>query len=180
MGPCSTVGRTYSGFVKPISPRRDAGKIADVIITASQLTPPTAAPQVKSGVLSFAHLRPGKRPEIEASAPQHTTTTPARQSSPEPAPRSPRLLTVILVAKTAKIISTNYCHGCPRFLRAEIWERAYGNPYGRCRRDDIYVEAEDDIGEGGWYEVWRVIPASATVARCWYAVQEKKGVVEEL
>ena len=68
---------------------------------------------------------------------------------------------------TARIVAVNYCSGCRRFLPAVEWEKKYGNTYGRCRRDD--VELED-----GTYEVWKVIPAHATVVRCWYWIQENK------
>ena len=163
--------------LRPVSKK----STADAVTTSTAVQPAPATNGVakvvdkgKGKVLSFAHLKKSGVTPAEAKA--APSTLPASQPSPSPS-RSTYSIPAIL--PTALLIATNYCRGCDRFWPSETWETAHGNPYGRCRRDDIEVAEEDDInGVGGWYEVWRVIPISATVERCWYRVQEKKMVVE--
>ena len=132
------------------------------------------------GVMSFAHLRPGGK-QVQPKVPEkvevkvavnrdtkiETSTTPQRTSYRIPA-----------ILPTARLSAVNYCRGCGRFLPATPWEKTVGVPYGRCRRDDEVIEGGDMGGTGNVVrravEVWKSIPAGATVARCWYWMKETK------
>jgi len=139
-------------------------------------------------VMSFAHLKNKKRPEIEKAASSSVTIKPAGKSKtgimsfahlksgknksavkpPETKKpvREPQLSRIPKVMLTANLIKTNYCHGCSRFSPAVGWEKENGNPYGRCLR---IIDLEHEFPE-----VWRIIPGRATVARCYYHLKEKK------
>jgi len=113
-------------------------------------------------ILSFAHLK-GKKPadaSPPAPAPQPTPLTPVQDAPPQPRIRV-QSARGIGTMKTALLAAVNYCDGCPRFWPSDDNEKAQGVPYGRCCRDDK-----------GEYEVWRSIPLTATVAKCWYHQQE--------
>jgi len=66
------------------------------------------------------------------------------------------------VGKSEKLQAVDYCTGCPRFLPV-VGEEKERNPeaYGRCLRSgEIDSETER--------EVWRLIPAGASVGQCRY------------
>jgi hypothetical protein len=153
------------------------------------------------GVMSFAHLRPGGKqmgPVALAKEPVKIDAEKTLSPSPFLSPsRTTYRIPVIL--PTARLSSVNYCRGCGRFMPATPWEKTIGVPYGRCRRDDEVIDGDDEVIEGGdevieggdvegaesvegagnvvkrTVEVWKIIPAGATVARCWYWVKERNN-----
>lgn len=81
------------------------------------------------------------------------------------------------ILPTALIHRTNYCASgnapCPRYLPATKHDReALGIVYGQCLRKGkggVGVSSiEGGASENEPAEVWKNIPASATVSRCWY------------
>lgn len=115
--------------------------------------PPKAPmrPQVQSrsagGVMSFSHLKKKSLAKnVEAK----------KESEPVKARTTFRIPAVM---PTAKLVATNYCRGCPRFLPAQGQEKEAG-VYGRCLREG---EIDSEIGE-----VWKKIPAKAVVSRCYF------------
>lgn len=123
---------------------------------ASRSMAPTITPASTSGkpqAMSFAHLKAKTAKEIKTSP----TTV---QEQPNIRLQRPR---GIGVEKTAIIASANYCEGCPRFWPADEMEMEMGVLYGRCCRS----------GAGEDVEVWRIIPLTTRVARCWYHQQGK-------
>ena len=107
-------------------------------------------------VMSFAHLKDRKSPAVA----QDARVAPAEVKQPV----APRISRFPIVMETALLVSINYCTGCPRFLPASDWEKVRGNPYGRCLRGEDYdYESE---------EVWKVIPATAPVSRCYYHIKK--------
>ena len=105
--------------------------------------------QSTKAVMSFAHLK--------------------AKAAPAPTQPSPPVLSVRLqrprgigIMKTALLAATNYCEGCPRFWPSDENEKRMGVPYGRCWRS---TEGE--------HEVWRSIPLTARVAKCWYHMNHR-------
>ena len=119
-------------------------------------------------VLSFAHLKATMKPEAPSAKASGSVLD--DKSVPEvkmlPAADYPSRTTwrIPAVALSARVMAVDYCRGCSRFMPAEEWEKEKGNPYGRCQRDD----------QDG-YEVWKIIPPTAIVKRCWYWIQEEKN-----
>jgi hypothetical protein len=131
------------------------------------------------GVLSFAHL---KNKSAVNQAAQSTPNQPGdvkkagviheeKTETVAPAPTVPKFFKFPAVMPTALLAATNYCQGCGRFLPAVKAENetektiSLNNQYGRCLR-----EGNIDSGDSG--EVWKVIPARATVARCWFNLKK--------
>ena len=109
------------------------------------------AEKKQSGVMSFAHLKKG--------ASVKTETVPEKTKTEQKIFRFPA------IAKTALIASVNLCRLCPRFIPATEWEKENGNKYGRCLRSG-------EIDSGTEQETWKVIPPTATVARCYYNLKK--------
>lgn len=133
-----------------------------------QEKPGPPSPPAAAGVLSFAHLKGrarGERPVIKRS----TKKDPADgvPSITDPCGGGRTFYRIPGVAKSALLVAVNFCEGCDRFLPATEQEKPYGNTYGRCLRDG---EIDSDTEE----ELWRVIPEDATVARCYYFLNEKR------
>lgn len=115
----------------------------------------------KTGVMSFAHLKGKKagQERVQKHAEEQHRIAPEEN----PFKRRSSIFMIPAVMPTARIMAVNYCHLCPRFMPATDHEKEAGvNPYGRCRRDD------DEDGN----EVWRIIPETAIVKRCWYFIHE--------
>lgn len=86
-------------------------------------------PSAKGGVISFAHLKPKPKPNLEPTILQRVSC--------------------IGIAKTARLAAVNYCAPCPRFWPADDNERAQGVAYGRCmRKYDGWVEEWRIIPDG--------------------------------
>jgi len=126
------------------------------VVTTETIQPVPRPPIQKGGILSFAHM---KKSNQEAPQAIPETTIEAKEESPRRTTfRIPAVMT------TALLQATNYCFGCGRFLKAENSKEGANNEYGRCLR-----EGDIDSGET---EVWKVIPATATVARCWFNIKK--------
>lgn len=71
------------------------------------------------------------------------------------------------VDRHQKLQAVDYCTGCPRFLPSVGAEKER-NPaaYGRCLRSGEI--------DGDEMEVWRLVPAGATVGQCWYHLSGKR------
>lgn len=108
-------------------------------------------PEVKAvqGVMSFAHLKRQPKPAADV-----------QENKPPVARRAYRIPAVMM---TARLSAVNYCRGCGRFLPASEWEKENGNSYGRCLRSGE-IDSEENM------ELWKVIPAKATVARCYFFI----------
>ena len=116
---------------------------------------------VEKKILSFAHLKHkrtggvGRVNEETVKEVIHEETKQARTTFSIPA-----------VMPTALLVAVNYCRGCGRFLAAG--ENETNNPYGRCLRD-----APE---ESEYYEVYKIIPKTAKVSRCYYWIKNQKQV----
>lgn len=115
-------------------------------------------PVAIGGVLSFAHLKKETVPVV-----------PVVPSLPvvRPKTKQPILQRVLGIMRTARITAVNYCAGCPRFWPADENDIKQGVLYGRCDRSDDPDE-----------QVWRSIPTTTTVAKCWYRKGEMVDQVE--
>jgi hypothetical protein len=149
-------------------------------VPAPQVDEKKADQVVTPGVMSFAHLRPGGK-QVQPKVPEKVEVKVAvnRDTKIETSPTPQRTTYRIpAILPTARLSAVNYCRGCSRFLSATPWEKTVGVPYGRCRRDDEVIEGGDMGGTGNVVrravEVWKIIPAGATVVRCWYWMKETK------
>jgi hypothetical protein len=103
----------------------------------------------KTAVMSFAHMKSIK------------TVTQAKEAVAISS-STPKLSKIPIVMPTALLIATNHCSGCGRFGRSSEKEKSMGNEYGMCLRSIEINDAGQDI------ENWQVIPAQATVSRCFF------------
>ena len=106
-------------------------------------------------ILSFAHLKPNNRPAVIQA------TQAAEPINEEETKNSePRLFRIPAVMQSALLVSVNYCQGCGRFLPGN------DDQYGRCLRSGKI--GSDKTGAEEEPEVWKVIPSTAPVSRCFY------------
>jgi len=139
-------------LAEQIAPSPSRAVVAPEII--QQATRPAVQ---KGGILSFAHMKKSKQGAMPAIP--ETVIETKKESSRDAIFRIPAVM------PTARLQATNYCQGCGRFLPSGNDEKGLGNAYGRClRKGEIDSETET--------EVWKVIPAAATVARCWFNIKK--------
>jgi len=126
-------------------------------------------------ILSFKHLKNQKPGEaipatIPAPIPEAKKAMPVVEQPPPPSRTTYRIPSVM---PTALLCATNYCQGCHRYLPASERDKAALQiKYGQCLREAKSPESipgEEPI----MVEVWKNIPESATVSKCYFNQKEK-------